>query len=66
LRVQGEDQRSTAEGQESLGEEVMEAVEAVESRPSRGRGRESARGLQKARKAGRKVGSDRTDEFSFQ
>ena len=43
-----------------------EAVEAVESGPSGGRGRESARGLQKVRKAGRKVGSDRTDEFSFQ
>jgi hypothetical protein len=38
----------------------------VEAGPAGGRDLEAARGLQKARKAGRKVGSDKRAELNFQ
>jgi hypothetical protein len=40
--------------------------EAAEAGSAGGRGLEAARGLQKARKAGRKVGSDKRAELNFQ
>ncbi len=38
----------------------------MEAGPAGGRDLEAARGLQKARKAGRKVGSDKRAELNFQ
>jgi hypothetical protein len=57
---------STGEGSGVPGGGCDGGWEAVEAGLAGGRGLEAARGLQKARKAGRKAGSDRREELNFQ
>ena len=64
--AQGGGQGSLERRLESLGGGCDGGWEAAEAGSVGGRGLEAARGLQKALKAGRKVGSDKRAELNFQ